>query len=288
MSDERGRLEARGLRPRKRFGQNFLVDPRIPDLTVERASWPAASPVLEIGPGGGALTAALLRAGHPVVAIEVDRDLVPVLRERFADEIEKGRCRIVEGDALAVDWESVFESSGVGPREGDERRLPWRPWIAGNLPYAITTPLLLRALAARDVFAGAVFMMQREYGERLAAEPGSKTYGSITVWTRAHASARALLKVGRSAFWPRPGVESVVVELVFVEPKPYQGDGDALQAVLRAAFGQRRKQIANALASGLGREKADVAERLLRAGVDPEVRAEMLGLAEFARIVGEM
>ncbi|MEZ4650784.1 MAG: 16S rRNA (adenine(1518)-N(6)/adenine(1519)-N(6))-dimethyltransferase RsmA [Candidatus Eisenbacteria bacterium] len=268
---ERQRLEAHGIRPRKRFGQNFLVDPRIPELTVARASWQPGDLVLEIGPGSGALTSALLSAGHPVRAIEMDRDLVPVLLERFRAERAAGRFGVREGDALELDWtEDLPEGS--------------RPWIAGNLPYSITTPLLLRAFAHRDRFAGAVFMLQREYGDRLLAAPGNKTYSSITVFTKAHAEVRSVLKVGRSSFWPRPGVESMVVELAFPEVAPFPGDRTALERVVRAAFGQRRKTLVNSLTSGLSREKAWVAGVLEGAGIDPEVRAETLGLPEFARI----
>ena len=268
---ERQRLEAHGFRPRKRFGQNFLVDPRIPELTVARASWQPADTVLEIGPGSGALTAALLSAGHDVRAIERDRDLVPLLLERFRAEREAGRFGVREGDALEADWTADLP-------------LDRRPWIAGNLPYSITTPLLLRAFSYRDVFAGAVFMLQREYGDRLLAAPGSKTYGSITVWTRSHAEVRSVLKVGRSSFWPRPGVESIVVELAFPETPPFPGDRAVLERVVRASFSQRRKTLTNAMASGLGREKAWVLDVLKHAEVEPEVRAETLGLAEFARI----
>ena len=274
---ERSRLEAHGIQPRKRFGQNFLVDPRIPELTVDRAAWSAEAPVLEIGPGGGALTEALLRAGHRVEAIEKDRDLVSLLDDRFGAECAAGRFQVREGDALDLPWEFV---TPVRDPVGTPR-----PWIAGNLPYAITTPLLLRAFEHRDRFDGAVFMLQREYGERLLATPGSKTYGSITVWTRAHAEVRSLLKVSRSAFWPRPGVESVVIELRFVDPPPYSGDRRALERVVRAGFGQRRKTLANALAAGLGREKPEIIAAIRRAEIEPEVRAETLGLAEFGRIV---
>lgn len=274
---ERSLLEAHGVRPRKRFGQNFLVDARVPALMVARAALPSGTPVLEIGPGSGALTAALLAAGHPVEAIELDRDLVPLLERRFAEAAAEGRFHLRAGDALALPWD-------LGPRPSPTPR----PWIAGNLPYAITTPLLLRSFAHRAAFDGAIFMVQREYGERLLAAPGSKAYGSITVWTQAHAVVRALLKVGRSCFWPRPGVESIVLEFRFAPSESLGVDHARLERVLRAAFSQRRKTLANALAAGLGREKAVVEEFLGRAGIAPDVRAETLALDAFVRITATL
>jgi 16S rRNA (adenine1518-N6/adenine1519-N6)-dimethyltransferase len=301
MPGERERLEAHGVRPRKRLGQSFLVDPKISGLIVARAGWPAGAPIYEIGPGGGALTGPLLDAGHPVLAVEKDPVLCELLRERFAAPWAEGRLALVEGDALENTPQTLLRgearSWGRAHLPAASRRRAAGPsaarcrssfWMAGNLPYPITTALLLLALSGRDLLDGAVLMVQQEYGDRLLAEPGTRTYGSITVWTRAHARVRKLLRVGRSAFWPRPGVESVVLELVFPDPPPYRGSRPDLERVLRAAFGQRRKTLRNALAHGLGRGRDEVEAAIRAAGADPGDRAESLGLDRFARLTASL
>lgn len=259
-----------GIRPRKRLGQNFLLDPRIPQEIVRRASWPPGAPVLEIGPGGGALTAELLAAGHRVSAVEIDPALAELLRRRFAAELQSGSFEVTCGDILETGLPSA------GPDGGR--------WLAGNLPYGLTTPILLRSMRARAHLAGAVFMVQREYGERVLAAAGEKAYGSLSVWVAAHALTRSLLRVGRSAFWPRPGVESIVIEFLFPDPPPFDGNRPLLERLLRSAFGQRRKTLENALAHGFDLPKTRVRQLCQDAGVDPTVRAETLPLARFAAL----
>ena len=272
---ERSWLEQHGVLPRKRLGQNFLLDPRIPSEIVGRAGWRPDDPVLEIGPGGGALTAALLEAGHRVHAIEIDSNLSGLLAGRFATDLESGRLGLEVADVLEVD---------LAARLRPLAETGTRPWIAGNLPYSITTPILLRLLGVAGWLEGAVLMVQREYGERMLAGAGSDAYSSLSVRVAATATARSLLRVGRSAFWPRPGVESIVVELRFPQPPPYPGSVAALERVLRAAFGQRRKTLLNALSHGLGRSKEETTELLVAAGCDPAARAETLPLARFAAL----
>ncbi len=327
-STERERLAAYGIRPQRRLGQNFLLDPRVPRETVRRAAWPSGVPVIEIGPGGGALTAELLAAGLWVTAVEIDATLVALLHERFAAEVAGNRLRVVGGDILDMPLEplldAIADSPGpamdvppgppvgapppgvfiepsrptmsvppgspmVAPRPSADI-VPGRPWIAGNLPYGLTTPILLRILAHAERLDGAVLMVQREYGDRLLARAGEDAYSSISVRTAAQARARQLLLVGRSAFWPRPGVESLVVELAFPRPAPYGGSIRALERVLRAGFGQRRKTLLNALAHGLGWTKDETCSVIQRAGCDPGARAETLSLERFAalaELVGE-
>jgi 16S rRNA (adenine1518-N6/adenine1519-N6)-dimethyltransferase len=222
------------------------------------------------------LTAALLAAGHPVWSIEVDSRLVALLEERFVDDLAAGRFAVACGDAREADYTeaAAFRSEGASAR----------PWLAGNLPYSATTPIVLRVLEHSSALAGAVLMVQREYGERMLAEAGKRDYSSLSVRVAAQAETRPLLRVGRSAFWPRPGVESIVVELRFPQPPPYAGPIDRLERVLRAAFGQRRKTLQNALAHGLGLSRADAASLLRAAGCAPEARAETLPLARFAAL----
>jgi 16S rRNA (adenine1518-N6/adenine1519-N6)-dimethyltransferase len=289
LPSERARLEAFGVQPRRRFGQNFLVDQRIAELIADRAGWPPQAPVVEIGAGGGALTRALLETGRPVWAVEIDRDLVRLLEERFAAEIAAGRLVVTGRDALELDAAalSAFASGSASAAPPGGGSAPAELWIAGNLPYTATTPLLLWTLRHAERLAGAVFMVQREYADRIVADPGSRTYGSITVFTRAHAGARSLLHVGRSSFWPRPGVESTVLELRFPHPRPFAGDVRALERVLRAAFGQRRKMLVNALAAGLGLPREETQSRVAALGLDPAARAERLDLKDFAALASE-
>jgi len=280
-STERERLAAHGVTPRKRFGQNFLLDPRIPELIVERADWRRTTPVLEIGAGSGALTAALLAAGHPVISVEIDRDLIAILLERFTAEREAGCWALIEGDLLALDPKRGPLGQALASLAPDDDP---RPWVAGNLPYAITTPILEWTCRSRHRWDGAVFMVQREYGARILASPGGREIGSLTHWIAAQAQTRSLLRVGRSAFWPRPGVESVVLELKFPQPPPFTGDLVALERLLRAAFGQRRKTLVNSVAHGLGRPKGLLTAQITALGLAADIRGEMLSLSDFARL----
>lgn len=278
---EREWLEARGIRPRKHLGQNFLLDPRVPFEIVQRAAWSPPARVIEIGAGGGALTASLLAAGFAVTAVELDPALVELLRGRFAGEIAAGGLRVVPGDFLDP---AVQRTLFGAPPEPTEPPL----WLAGNLPYGVTTPILLCVFGLRNRARGAVFMVQREYGERVLARAGDEAYGSLSVWSAAHAESRLLLRVGRSAFWPRPGVESVVLELRFPEPSPFTGDRVRLERVLRAAFGQRRKTMENALSHGLARPKEETRRWLLETGIDPSARAETVPLEGFAALAARL
>jgi 16S rRNA (adenine1518-N6/adenine1519-N6)-dimethyltransferase len=260
----------------------------VPREIARRAGWPGPAEVCEIGAGGGALTAALLKSGRSVTAIELDPALAELLRERFPEAIATGRLRVAHADFLEFPLEDLAVNcsieSATGPAQAPASSTRRSLWVAGNLPYGITTPILLRILEHRALFAGAVLMVQREYGDRMLARAGQEAYSSLSVWVAAHAESRALLRVGRSAFWPRPGVESVVVELLFPDPPPYTGDRRVLERVLRASFGQRRKTLENALAHGLRLSKESARRILERAGCDPAARAETLPLARFASL----
>ena len=286
---ERAWLEAEGIRPSKRLGQNFLLDRKVCALIAARAGWREGDQVFEIGPGAGALTRELLAAGLRIHAVEKDARLIPILRDRFHAELETGRLSLEEADALELDWLRRAATLGwidpAAARANEKAEI----WLAGNLPYTITTPLLLSALSASSRLAGAVFMVQREYGDRLASSPGTKSYGSITVWTRAHGSCRTLLRVGRSAFWPRPGVESSVVEIAFpAEPPVPTSERPRLERLLRAAFAQRRKTLLNTVSAGWPLPKDEAARCLERAAIDRHTRAERLDLDAFVRLSTEL
>ncbi|MEZ4442523.1 MAG: 16S rRNA (adenine(1518)-N(6)/adenine(1519)-N(6))-dimethyltransferase RsmA [Polyangiaceae bacterium] len=258
-------LREHGLRPKKSFGQNFLEDPRlcaqIAELAVPEAERGQGT-VVELGAGLGALTEPLLARAARVVAVERDRDLVPLLGERFA-EVE--HLTIVEADAARLDIDAIF----------DEAPPPWV--LAGNLPYQITGRLVERATQLAPRLARAVFMVQREVADRLVAEPGHKDYGMLTVFTQAAFSVRRALRVSAGAFHPAPKVDSAVVVLESRRP-PFTED-EAFRDLVKAAFGQRRKTLKNALKRLDG---ARVAASAAAAGVDLDARAETLSVETFA------
>lgn len=269
---ERGWLLHHGIRPRKSLGQNFLVHPQVATGLVRAMALPPGAGVVEVGPGAGALTRALLDAGMHVWAFEIDARLCDLLRERFADAIAGGQLCLQQKSILEVRPAEIPSVSGE------------RLFLAGNLPYAITTPILLWSIAHRDCFSGGAVLVQREVGERLSAVPGNRTYGSITVWIGYHARVRRIATVEPGAFWPVPKVDSSLITLDFHRIPPVElPDPSALERVLSAAFGQRRKMLRAALGAAMG-DPARAAALLVEAGIDPTRRAETLSLAEFAAL----
>ncbi len=258
-------------RPRKRFGQHFLVDRGTIARIVDLIQPEPGEIVLEIGPGRGALTTPLLAQRPRLVAVEIDRDLAADLRRRWPAEV----LRLLEGDILAVDLAALLAE------EGGQRLL-----VVGNLPYNITAPLLFHLLAYADHVGRAVLMVQREVAARLTAAPGSREYGLITVLLRMRAQVEVRLQVPRTRFRPVPGVDSSVIELRFsAADQVAVGDRAAWQRLVRAAFGQRRKMLRNSLlAAAPGLLRDDLQAIAERSGIDLERRPETLDLAEFARL----
>jgi 16S rRNA (adenine1518-N6/adenine1519-N6)-dimethyltransferase len=275
VSDPRAILRRAGLHAKKGFGQNFLVSPHVvssiaracvPDDEVGRAE------VVELGAGTGALTSELLARARRVVAVERDRDLVPLLCAELAEPVAKGALEIVEGDAQAVEVGALFR--GHGPRV-----------LAGNLPYQITGRLLERAVTQADSLDRVVFMVQLEVAERLAAEPGSKIYGALTVFVRAAFRVRKLFTVSPGSFHPAPDVTSAVVLLEPERPRRAE-ETDTFRAVVKGAFGARRKTLRNAW-SGLGPSDV-VASAAEAAGISLDARGETLDVDAFARMAKEL
>lgn len=270
-------MKDKGLSPRKSLGQNFLVDTNIARKIVEKAELTPEDIVVEIGPGLGALTQELARRAGLVIALEIDRGLVAALQE-IVTGIEN--VRLVEGDALKTDFdELVREVLGVE----DKGRLPGYKIVA-NLPYCITSPLLVHLLGSNFNIQYLVVMLQAEVAERLVARPGVKDYGALTVFVQYFADPQIIMRVSRTVFYPRPEVDSAVVRLV-VRPQPPVEieDREFFFRVVRAAFAQRRKTLANALRSLTGaREPVEAA--LKEAGIAPLRRAETLSLEEFVRL----
>jgi 16S rRNA (adenine1518-N6/adenine1519-N6)-dimethyltransferase len=266
-------LRARGLAPKKRFGQNFLADPHAARTIAEAATTPPGGTVLEIGPGLGALTRPLLERAERVVAIERDGDLVPILAGELAEAVAGGELTIVEADALAVDWAAELSA---GPRPHA---------LAGNLPYLITGKLLERAVGLADAVDRAVFMVQAEVADRLAALPDTEAYGALTVFVQAAFLVRKILTVKGGAFYPRPEVDSAVVLLVPHRPR-LAAETEAFRAVVKAAFGARRKTLRNAWKGLFGWSREDLERRAAEAGISLDARGETLGVGAFARIAG--
>lgn len=250
------------IKAKRAFGQNFLVDGSFIDKIVTALDLTSDDSVIEIGAGRGALTEALLDSGSNVIAIEIDRDLLPVLRVRFGD---RSNFTLVDADALKVDFPSLFNDNTIAP--------PAK--VVGNLPYNISTAILQRLIDDRSLFSHAVLMLQREVVDRISASPGESERGFYTVMTESAFEVVKLFDVPPSAFSPRPKVWSSVISL---RPKPKsEGDDPKFRRLISTAFIQKRKTILNNL-----RQYSPNAESALdHAGIDPRRRSETLTLDEW-------
>ena len=260
--------------PKKSLGQHFLSDPHILGKIVDALAPAAGETVIEIGPGRGDLTRLLLDRGARVVGIEKDDRLAGRLREPGA----AGRLLldVVNADALEVDWADLAASL-----QGS--RLPFS--VIGNIPYNITSPLLEKALTP-PLPSRIVFLVQKEVADRIAAPPGTKTYGALSVGIQAACRVERLFTVKAGAFRPPPKVDSAVIRLTpRAEPVIPVEQGRAFRKFVVACFGQRRKQLRNVLALVLGREPGAVAEGLRELGFDPATRPERLSPQDFARLL---
>jgi 16S rRNA (adenine1518-N6/adenine1519-N6)-dimethyltransferase len=237
---------------------------------LEAARLHGSDKVMEIGPGSGALTLSLYSMVDHVLAVEKDRDLAERLRME-AKALEAHNIEILCEDILRMDLACL------------DRFSPGKIIVLGNLPYNISSPILELLTAERRRFSRAVLMFQKEVADRLAAAPGTKAYGALSVLTQYHAKVRILLRVGREAFRPQPKVDSAVVELDFQEPHPKRARDEGLfHSVVRASFAHRRKTLLNTLTARfpqLGR--APVESSLRASGIDPGSRAESLGIDDF-------
>jgi 16S rRNA (adenine1518-N6/adenine1519-N6)-dimethyltransferase len=271
VSGPRDLLGRYGLRAKKSWGQNFLVDRGVLERIVRAAAPSGEDTVIEIGAGTGALTAPLAAAAGRVVAVERDPEMVAVLERELG---AAGNVVVAAEDAVAFDF----------ARAAHDARRPIV--VVGNLPYQITSPLLFAivgAAAGGRTIARAVLMIQREVAERIVAGPGSKTYGRLSVMIQQAAEVELLFHVGARSFHPRPAVTSTVIRVVpRAVPLAPVRDPALFAETVRAAFGARRKMLRGALAPAFGEERARAA--LAAAGVDGARRAEELAIADFARL----
>ncbi|MCL5102815.1 MAG: 16S rRNA (adenine(1518)-N(6)/adenine(1519)-N(6))-dimethyltransferase RsmA [Armatimonadetes bacterium] len=270
-------LSDHGLRPKKRLGQNFLIDKNVLDRIVDASGAGPGVNVLEIGPGLGVVTRELAAKGARVVCVEADRDLEPALREALADTPE---VEIVIEDFLKLDLPKFLGSRGEGK------------WVVvGNLPYYITTPIIAGLLEVKSRISSIVLMVQREVAHRIQAEAGSDDYGALSVFVQYHCDIDSVMKVSRNVFYPIPDVDSEIIRFTVRDsPRVAVRDERQFFAIVRAAFGKRRKTLLNALGTSddldWGKDRA--AAMLAAAGIDPERRGETLTIEEFARVGEEI
>ncbi len=260
----------------KSLGQNFITDKSVIEKIVEGSDVSENDLVIEIGPGIGVLTAEAAESAAKVVAIEIDKKLIPILAETLADY---DNIRVVNQDILKTDINEIIEEErAAGNFTGGVK-------IMGNLPYYITTPIIM-AILEKGVEADSItIMMQKEVADRIKSEPGNKIYGAISVAVQYYCEVEQVASVPKEVFVPRPKVDSAVLKLSIRKERPVDLiDEKTFFACIKAGFGQRRKTLLNSLTGVNGLPKDNIKEILENAGVDPARRAETLTIEEFAAI----
>lgn len=273
--------EKHQFRLSKSLGQNFLTDGNIVDQIVESCGAGKDDLIIEIGPGIGVLTASAAQAAGKVVAVEIDRNLIPILKETLA---EYPNVTVVHQDILKTDVAQLIEAHKTidgHPAQGVK--------IIGNLPYYITTPIIMKLLEEGIPCDSITIMLQKEVAERIEAAPGSKTYGALSVAVQFYCETVYVTTVPKEVFHPRPKVDSAVIRLDLRKERPVELLDQALFfEVVKKGFGQRRKTLHNALTGVRGCQKEDVAAVLEAAGIEKNRRAETLTIQEFASIANEL
>lgn len=258
----------------KKFGQNFLIDGHVLDKIIAGAGVTKDDMVLEIGPGIGTMTQYLAEAAGKVVAVEIDRNLLPILQETLADY---DNVKVIHADVLSLDLEKlVHEENGGRPIK-----------VVANLPYYITTPIIMALFEQHVPLANVTVMVQKEVAARMKSGPGSKDYGALSLAVQYYAEPYIVANVPCNCFMPRPNVDSAVIRLTRYEEPPVQvKDEKMLFKIIRASFNQRRKTLQNGLnnSSELNFTKDQIAAAIAEAGFSPSVRGEALTLEQFAKL----
>lgn len=258
----------------KKFGQNFLIDGHVLDKIIAGAGVTKDDMVLEIGPGIGTMTQYLAEAAGKVVAVEIDRNLLPILQETLADY---DNVKVIHADVLSLDLEKLVQEENGG-----------RPIkVVANLPYYITTPIIMALFEQHVPLANVTVMVQKEVAARMKSGPGSKDYGALSLAVQYYAEPYIVANVPCNCFMPRPNVDSAVIRLTRYEEPPVQvKDEKKMFALIRASFNQRRKTLVNGLgnAGRPGITKESAAAALAQMGLSPTVRGEALTLEQFARL----
>jgi 16S rRNA (adenine1518-N6/adenine1519-N6)-dimethyltransferase len=273
MTSPRILLAAHNLNPKKQLGQNFIIDPTFAEKIVKSAGILPEDTILEIGAGLGALTIPLARRGLKVIAIEKDRQIVPILNTEI---LISGltNISIIEKDILSIDINALIE---------DMRE---KIVVMGNLPYNISSQILVQLIRSREGISRAILMFQKELARRITADSGCKDYGRLTVMLRYCSDIRKLIDVKASLFFPKPKVDSEILELKFKKEIDHKAvDEVFFFKVIKSGFGNRRKTLKNALAASELNISPDIAKRVLeQSGIDPIRRAETLTVEEFVRL----
>ncbi|MBP3808404.1 MAG: 16S rRNA (adenine(1518)-N(6)/adenine(1519)-N(6))-dimethyltransferase RsmA [Eubacterium sp.] len=267
-------IQENGFTFHKKYGQNFLIDSHVIDKIISVADLDKNSRVLEIGPGIGTLTQYLAEAAGEVVAVEIDDKLIPILSKTLA---EYDNVRVIHGDILKQDTEQIFGGK------------PFK--IVANLPYYITTPIIMSLLESGVPAQSITVMIQKEVAERMQAAPGSKNYGALSLAVQYYAEPYLAANVPPNCFMPRPNVGSAVINLKRLETPPVSvKDPSQMFKLIRGAFNQRRKTLANAVANfdGVAYSREDVEKALEAMGLDTRVRGEALTLEQFAALSDEL
>lgn len=258
----------------KKFGQNFLVDSNVLENIIEKAGITEDDLVLEIGPGIGTMTQYLCESAREVVAIEIDETLIPILNYTLEDY---DNVEIINDDALKTDIEKIVKKKNSGK--------PIK--VVANLPYYITTPIIMGLLEGKAPIKSITIMVQKEVAERMQTGPGSKDYGALSLAVQYYADANILMTVPASCFMPRPKVDSSVIKLdIYDKPPVDVCDEEMMFKIIRASFNQRRKTLVNGLknASNLPFTKEEIEESIEKLGEDVRVRGEKLTLEQFAKL----
>lgn len=269
-------LKKYGFSFKKSLGQNFLIDPNILRNIVGHADLTKDSAAIEVGPGIGALTEHLARQAGKVVSFEIDQRLLPVLEDTLSpyDNVE-----IIHSDILKANVKEVIDTQLAGYED---------IMVVANLPYYVTTPILMKLLMEGLPLRGMVVMMQKEVADRISAKPGTKAYGSLSIAVQYYMQAEIAMIVPKTVFMPQPNVDSAVLRLIRHDAPPVQvKDEDFFFTVTKAAFAQRRKTLLNNLQSQLPNGKARKEEILValeEAGIDPTRRGETLSIEEFGKL----
>ena len=264
-------LSRHGFTFSKALGQNFLINPSVCPRMASLSGAGAGVGVIEVGPGIGVLTNELCQLADKVVAVELDKRLLPVLEETLA---EYDNVRVVNADVLELDLNQLIRDEFEG----------LEVVVCANLPYYITSPVIMKLLEDRLPITAITVMVQKEAAQRICAEVGSRMSGAVTVSVNYYARPQMLFGVSAGSFMPAPKVDSAVIRLDVLKEPPVQADEKLFFAVVKAAFSQRRKVISNSLSAGLGKSKEEILAVLETAGVSPTARAEKLGLEDFAAI----
>lgn len=260
----------------KSLGQNFIIDPEVCPRIAEESGIDKDTGVIEIGAGIGVLTAELAKRANKVVCIELDKRLLPVLKETLG---EFENITVINADVLKVDLHKLIEEQFSGMKVA----------VCANLPYYITSPIIMTLLESRLPIESITVMVQREAADRLCAEVGSRDAGAVTVAVDYYAKAQKLFNVSRGAFMPSPNVDSAVIRLELRDEPPVKVDDEKkFFRLVKSAFGQRRKTASNSISAGMGIPKDEVAAALERAGFDKSVRAESFTMEDFRRVCEEL